>query len=139
MRQRRRQRPGVESGFSLIEILMAITLLSLGFLTYGLTSGKVMTTNTQSDRKTLATTLAQDKIEFIKKQEHFPDHKDSNGTEEKMNEEGVVNSGGPFTREWSVNRLGATGRDQYLHEVSVTVSWAGSGATSVTLKTLVSE
>lgn len=128
-----------EKGFSFIEVLMAITLLSLGLLTYGITSGKVMTTNIKSSKKTLATTLAQDKIEFIKDPAQFPDHQDSAGTEEHLSRDGLVNAGGPFTRQWSVSPLGATGRDRFMHMVSVTVSWFNNGPQSVTLSTLVAE
>lgn len=135
----RRVVPNAESGFSFIEILMAITLVSLGFLTYGLTSGKVMSANTKSSKKTLATTLAQDKIEFIKNPAEFPDHMDDSGTEEHLNEEGEVNAGGPFTRQWSVSPVSATGRDKFLHGVSVSVSWVNNGPQSVTLSTLVPE
>jgi len=54
-------------GFSLIEILVAITILSVGLLgTAALISG-IIRGNQVSNRVTTATTLAQDKMEDIKR------------------------------------------------------------------------
>ena len=128
-----------ESGFSLIETLMAVALLALGMLAYGSTSGTIMSTNVKSAKKSIATTLAQDKIEFIKDPSQLGDHLDKNDIETGVNEQGEVGVGGHYTRTWSVSALGTTGSDPFLHKVRVTVSWVGRGPQSVTLNTLVTE
>jgi len=139
MRQSLPARVASDSGFSFIEVLMAVALVTLGFLAYGITSGKVMSANTKSGKKTQAITLAQDKIEFIKDPARFPDFKDASGTEEYLSAQGEVNAGGPFTRQWSVSPVSGTGRDKYMHTVSMSVSWVNNGPQSVTLSTLVPE
>ena len=54
-------------GFSLVEILVAITILSVGLLgTAALTAG-IIRGNQASNRVTTATTLAKDKMEDIKR------------------------------------------------------------------------
>ena len=55
-----------ESGFTLIEVLIAIVLLTVGFLAFGQLRGKIITTNTNNMEKTSATTLSQDIMEDIK-------------------------------------------------------------------------
>ena len=55
-----------EFGFTLIEVLIAIVLLSIGFLAFSQMRGKIIFTNTNNMEKTVATTLAQDRLESIK-------------------------------------------------------------------------
>ena len=59
--------PGLrgEEGFTLIEVLIATMILTIGLLGMaGLVTG-IMTGNTQSSNQTIATVLAQDKMEEI--------------------------------------------------------------------------
>ena len=52
-----------ESGFSLMEVLIAITILTVGMLGAGVLSLGVLSANETSKDKTVATTLAQDAME----------------------------------------------------------------------------
>jgi prepilin-type N-terminal cleavage/methylation domain-containing protein len=54
------------SGFTLIEVLIAALIVSAGLIAYVMTSGNIMGQNAQSKKKTLAVTLAQDKMEAIR-------------------------------------------------------------------------
>ena len=54
------------SGLTLIEILVAALIVAGGMIAYGLATGNVTHQNAQSKKKSIAVTLAQDKIEFIK-------------------------------------------------------------------------
>lgn len=56
-----------ESGFSLLEVLLAITILSVGMLGTGVLSLGVVTSNKVSRDVTVATALAQDKMEEVRK------------------------------------------------------------------------
>ncbi|NIQ02530.1 MAG: prepilin-type N-terminal cleavage/methylation domain-containing protein, partial [Nitrospinaceae bacterium] len=57
-----------ESGFTLIEVLIAAILLAYGLIAYGSFSGGMVTQNANQDRKTLATELAREKLEDIRNQ-----------------------------------------------------------------------
>ncbi|MBC8282484.1 MAG: prepilin-type N-terminal cleavage/methylation domain-containing protein, partial [Nitrospinae bacterium] len=54
------------SGLTLIEVILAIALASIGLLAYGILSGAVIERNAVSKKSSVAVTLAQDKIEEIK-------------------------------------------------------------------------
>ena len=55
------------SGFTLIEVLIAMTILSIGLLGTAALITSVIRGNQVSNRVTTATTLAQDKMEDIKR------------------------------------------------------------------------
>lgn len=55
-----------ECGFTLIEVIIAMVLLSVALLGGASLIVGIMTGNTHSNRLTTATTLAQDKVENIK-------------------------------------------------------------------------
>ena len=118
-----------EKGFTLIEVIMATLILAIGILAYGKTSSSVMATNTLSKKESVASTLAQDKIEEIKNG-NFP----TNWTDsEVVNVEG--NTGGPptpYTRSWNI--VFVTG-ETALIDVAVTVTWNNLATHSVTLNT----
>jgi prepilin-type N-terminal cleavage/methylation domain-containing protein len=65
--QEREQKPRDE-GFTLIEVMVAIAILSLGILAVAVMQTSAMRTNYSGYRLTEATTLAQDRLEFLKTQ-----------------------------------------------------------------------
>jgi Tfp pilus assembly protein PilV len=138
------------SGLTLIEILVAALIVAGGMIAYGLTTGKVTHQNAQSKKKSVAVTLAQDKIESIKNTastvslagaDTLDSPTESSGAwsenvgGELVNEEGATGaSGSIYTRTWTITD------DATLYQfyaVSVTVTW--DGGSSVTLDTLISQ
>jgi len=57
-----------EGGFTLIEVMVAIAILSFGILGVATMQTSAMRANYRGYRLTQATTLAQDRIEFLKTQ-----------------------------------------------------------------------
>lgn len=58
--------PKSQNGFTLIEVLMAIIVLSIGFLALASMTITAIKGNAVASKQTIATTLAQEKIEEIK-------------------------------------------------------------------------
>ena len=137
------------SGFTIIEVLVAALIVTAGLLAYLLASGNVVGQNAQSKKKTLAVTLAQDQIESIKNSALTVSLAGANGLDSPTESAGVwtENVGGEvvdatgttgtaraiYTRTWSI----ATDALEVLYTVSATVAWDGSK--SITLDTLISE
>lgn len=118
-----------EKGFSLVEVIMATLILTIGILAYGKTASSVMGTNTLSKKESVAATLAQDKIEEIKNNGFPANWIDS----EVVDAEG--NTGGsptPYTRSWVVATVPG---ETALYDVAVTVTWSNLSTKSVTLNT----
>ena len=65
--QDKEQKPRDE-GFTLVEVMVAIAILSLGILAVAVMQTSAMRTNYSGYRLTEATTLAQDRLEFLKTQ-----------------------------------------------------------------------
>jgi len=138
------------SGFTLIEIIISALIVAGGMIAYGLATGNVTHQNAQSKKKSVAVTLAQDKIESIKNiastvslagadtldspTESSETWSENTGGElvDEVGDTGVSNA--IYTRTWTITD------DATLYQfyaVSVTVTWDGSN--SVTLDTLVSQ
>ena len=113
------------NGFTLIEVLIAMVILSIGLLgTAALITG-IIKGNKVSNRITTATTLAQDKIEEIKSMEYI------NVAEEPLS---IITDYPLYKRKVVIPPPPGTG----MKTVTVTVSW-DSGAHSVELKTILAE
>jgi len=111
-----------DTGFSLVELLVALLVLSVTAL--GLTKIALMTTsgNTQSKDAAAAMVLAADKIEELKNT-GFARLSDHEGSDGPFDGGGNAGSGGPFTRSWQVETVtfeGLPGK-----EIVVQVSWSG--------------
>jgi Tfp pilus assembly protein PilV len=137
------------SGFSLIEALIAALIIVAGLMAYLMASGNVVGQNAQSKKKTQAVTLAQDKMESIKNTVLTVSLAGADGLASPTETGGVwsANVGGEvvdaqgatgtadaiYTRTWTItpNALAV------FDTVSVTVTWDGSK--TITLDTLISE
>ncbi len=126
------------SGLTLIEVILAIALASIGLLAYAVLSGAVVERNAVSKKSSVAVTLAQDKIEELKElgtriilsdadtldspvYDSVTQSWTATAGGEAIDAQGV--SGGSdalYTRTWSITPV--NGAD-YFTNISVTVSW----------------
>ncbi len=118
-------RPRQPKGFTLVEILVAISILAVALL--GLISVTVMTMkgNTFSKTMTAATTLANDKIEELKRVGYAGLASGSDTTASL------------YARTWTIaQNAPAAG----MKTVSVTVQWSWQGSTrSVTVSDIIAQ
>ena len=123
-----------ECGFTLIEVLIAIVLLVVGFMAFVQLRGKIIFTNTNNMEKTIATTLAQDMLEDIKE---FVDNGallnpantlasptwaanvwTANPGGENLNAQGT--GGTRYNRSWTISPDGTIPN---LYTITMTTSW----------------
>ncbi len=116
-----------QRGFTLIEIMVAVTLLSVGLLGMaGLTVG-IMRSNSLSNQVTTATALAQAKMEDIKRVGY------SGVAEGKSTDDYNDISGYPLYKR--VTDVDVESPDPGMKTVTITVSW-DSDASSITVETI---
>jgi Tfp pilus assembly protein PilV len=126
-------------GYTLHETLIAMVLISLGVLGLAMNTNGVIRGNHRSDTLTVATNLAQDKMEELKARGALTNVNNCAGSgtglepaDIKITATGVP--GGIYDRCWAIqdSTLGAA-----LKQVDVTISWQDHDLRSVTLSTLV--
>ncbi len=124
------QRPGAshlnENGFTLIEILIATVLLSIGFIGYMFTIGSTVDRNDVNKKTLIAISLAEEKVEELKT--NAIDTPLATGTTYDTVD-------GIYTRTWVVTNGGAGN----LTEIFVTVAWPDQVPQQVQLRTLLSQ
>lgn len=121
-------------GFTVIEVLVAVTLMAIALSGITLTGVVSMRADTKSHRASAATALAQAKLEELRNmQRDAADWTEGPHSEPGLDERGAA-TGGPFARQWNVD-LGYNGHAD-LARVTVTVSWDGDASQSVTLSAL---
>ena len=112
------------AAFTLLEVLVAISILSIGLSGVAAFTGFLSNCNQQADYVMRATTLAQDKLEELR----------------NMTYSGVVSSSDAdsvFTRTWNV---ASDSPDMNMKTIAVTVSWGWKSKTrNVVLKTIVAQ
>lgn len=141
------------SGLTLIEVILAVALASIGLLAYGILSGAVVERNAVSKRSSVAITLAQDKIEELKELGARVILSDANALDspvydpstqlwnataggETIDSKGVTGgSDALYTRTWSITPV--SGSD-YFTNILVTVSW-DNAARTVSLNTYITQ
>lgn len=120
-------------GFTLNEVLLSIALIAIGILGFSLNTVGVIRGNRISGSLTVATNLAQAKLEELSAQATFTDVTNAADPYNPITETG--DPGGRFTRTWTVKDA-ALGSG--LKEISVRVSWVEYHMTrQVVLGTLV--
>lgn len=139
-----------KEGFTLVEILLTIVILAIGFFLFLSTSGSIVSRNVKSTKETIATTLAQDQLELIQNTALTVSLSGASGlaspsysTSWTANASGEVidpsgNTGTSeaiYTRTWTIT---ADGTLPFYYLVTVTVSWE-SGSNSVVLTTQISQ
>ena len=113
METRGKNRSG-EAGFTLIELLIAVVLITFGLMSFITFVGAIMDRNTSNEWKTIAVSLAEERVEELmtKSLETVIDDTDDGATVVS-----VLNV--PFTVTTDVSN-GASG---ILTDISVTVTW----------------
>lgn len=124
-----------QKGFTLNEVLIAIALIVIGILGFSLNTAGVIQGNQVSGSVTVATNLAQEKLEELKAQTSFTNVTDAPDSNNPITATGGGGSTGRFTRTWTIkDSLIGSG----LKEIAVTVRWTEYGITrNVVLATLV--
>ena len=118
-------------GFSLIELLIAMSVLAIGMLAAASMQYSAVRNNTQGNVSTQASMLAKAQLEMLKNQDigstvlspgdyNDPSPIDENG-----------NPGGIYNRSWRIDPLGTTAR-----RIRVTVQWTKfGGPRSIVMRT----
>ena len=130
---------GADAGYTLHETLIAMALISIGILGLAINTSGVIQGNHRSGNLTVASNLAQDKIEELKGRVILANLNNCSESavtlepaESKITSTGTA--GGIYDRCWTVqDSLLGVG----LKQVDVTVSWTDYGRRSVKLSTLV--
>lgn len=114
-----------QGGFTLIEILIAMTVFTIGILAIATLQYTTTRNNTMGNLLTQATMLARARIERLKNQDINSaalapgNYNDSNNP---VNDRGQP--GGIYTRTWSVANLGTS---TSARQITVTVRWNRNG------------
>jgi type IV pilus modification protein PilV len=109
-----------EQGYTLIEVLIGVALLSIGLLAVAQMQILTITTNTAANQKTTAITLAQDQLELLRMRPYST-----------LGNAPLSDSSGIYTRSWTVQ---ANTPASNMSTVTVTVSWQGK---QVQLQTII--
>jgi prepilin-type N-terminal cleavage/methylation domain-containing protein len=116
-----------QEGFTLNEILVSIALIAIGVIGFSVNTIGVIQGNYISSNVTVATSLAQEKMEEVKAQTSF-----TNGT---VTDTVTGASGIPFTRTRTISDVSG---ESNLKDIEVKVSWTDYLINrNVTVKTLV--
>lgn len=119
-----------QQGFSLIEVVIALAIFSIGILAIAQLQISAVRNNTNGNLATQATMLAEAQIEYLKNTSAVTLLAD--GVETGIDQSGA--SGGIYTRTTTIaNPLGG----DFSRQIQITVQWQRNGRTRrVVLKTL---
>ena len=123
-----KQRIDNSSGFTLIEVLIASVILVFGLLAMVSFLGNLVNRNATNERKTMAVSIAEEKIEDLRNTALKTDIINTDSGTDTVN-----TAAGPFTRTWTITEDFVSLSDQ----IEVEVDWNGVGNTQVTIKTLI--
>ena len=123
-------------GFTLNEILIAMLLIIIGILGFSLNTMGVIRGGRTSSSVTIATNLAQDKMEQLKAGTlpNCPAATTAGCFDGPLNSQGISALGAIYNRSWVVT---VDSPDTGLSKIDVTVSWTDDVPRQVILSTLV--
>lgn len=127
-----------DDGFTLNEILVSIALIAIGVIGFSVNTIGVIQGNFISGNVTIATNLAQDRMEQLKVTTlpPCPTATTAGCFDGPLNSQGTTASpGNIYNRSWVITDRADLGTS--LKEIDITVSWRDYISRSVTLSTLV--
>lgn len=107
-----------QDGFTLNEILVSIALIAIGVIGFSVNTIGVIQGNYISANVTIATNLAQDKMEQLKAQTSLTNVTNQADSNNPITSTGA--SGGIFTRTWTISDVSG---ESNLKDIEVKVSW----------------
>ena len=110
---------GADQAFTLIEVLIAMAIFSIGILAVAALIMSTTRNNTNGNILTQGTMMARAKIEETKREADAGALTD--GIETETNIDTLGNPGGIYTRECDISTVGDT------RQIQVTVSWTRQG------------
>jgi type IV pilus modification protein PilV len=121
-----------DTGFTLIEVLIAITIFAVGIL--GATSMQIMAlhTNAKANRTTEAYALASDKMEELFKEEYA--NITSSTSDEIIGDDAGEEVSDVYTLSWVVND---DTPDTDMKTITITVEWSYQGDHTATISGVV--
>jgi len=123
-----------EKGFSLIEVLVALVILSISLLALAGLMVQTTTSNSFGGHMTEAATFAQDKLEELKalrpKAPPKGDIPEGTSTDNRTGATGIV-----YTRNWNV----ITNADGTMRTVNITINWTDRTAHSINMLSAITQ
>ena len=111
-----------KDGFSIIELLIAISVMALGMLAAASMQYSAVRNNTTGNTSTQATLLAKATLEMLKNQEIDSAALSVGDYVDPSPVDASGNPGGIYNRTWRIDPLGASSR-----RIMVTVEWTKFG------------
>jgi prepilin-type N-terminal cleavage/methylation domain-containing protein len=111
-----------QKGFSLIELLIAMSILALGMLAAASMQYSAVRNNTTGNVSTQATMLAKSQLEMLKNKDIDSAALAPGDYSDPTPIDGNGNPGGIFNRSWRIDSLGTSAR-----RIRVTVQWTKFG------------
>jgi len=131
-----------EKGFTLIEVMVAMAIATVGLLGVALMQGTAIQGNNFGKETTQATILAQEALEDLSSSRLDPHNTlttplSIGNSSDVVNEYGVPTAGGLFTRTWTIapHKLSNGLNSAFSRRVTITVTWGDADVQFATANT----
>jgi type IV pilus assembly protein PilV len=116
-----------QNGWTLIEVLVAVVILTVGLLAVGTMQISAIRGNFMGGNTSIALTLASEKMEDLLNR-NYTDAALANGAHtEQVRDSGVVGAGGFYQRNWNIaDTVTGTNNWPTMKQMTVTVNWEGN-------------